>query len=334
ELFNFELNPKIYGSGYYDSESNLQYMGARYYSADIQRFMAQDSYNLLNHYNYANGNPVMNYDPDGHLSLSKIAHQVEKYTVGDTFATHMGFAAGMVSSIGMGLAIGLGPADLPLSSLSFAMIEGGGSGFAASSVSLVLSKKKISTKQYFSDIIFATASGVVLGGISFKVGRLLRKSGPIDESSRAINSESRVVGQYESAEPVKGKTDLDAVESPVSQHSPSSLDSNSQRPEYVQISHKDVEVESVSVVEASDYPPGVQFPNQHLVIRVELKLPTNKRFRYSKGTDSDSLRDKLLPFLRKMNESIVPHEDFEVSKIPIESPSSSNSYIFRLEKKS
>ena len=64
-LINFMINPKVYGSGYYDPESNLQYMGARYYSAETQRFMAQDSYNLLNRYNYANGNPVMNYDPDG-----------------------------------------------------------------------------------------------------------------------------------------------------------------------------------------------------------------------------------------------------------------------------
>ena len=69
-LIDFSLNPKVYGSGYYDPESKLQYMGARYYSADSHRFMAQDSYNLLNRYNYANANPVINYDPDGHMSLN------------------------------------------------------------------------------------------------------------------------------------------------------------------------------------------------------------------------------------------------------------------------
>ena len=73
---DFELNPKIYGSGYYDAESNLQYMGARYYSAETQRFMAQDSYNLLNRYNYANANPVMNYDPDGHKSVGSYIKDV------------------------------------------------------------------------------------------------------------------------------------------------------------------------------------------------------------------------------------------------------------------
>ena len=72
-LIDFSLNPKVYGSGYYDPESKLQYMGARYYSADSHRFMAQDSYNLLNRYNYANANPVMNYDPDGHSAVGDFA---------------------------------------------------------------------------------------------------------------------------------------------------------------------------------------------------------------------------------------------------------------------
>ena len=51
---NFEQYPFVYGSGYYDPESGLQYMGARYYSAEIGRFIAQDSYDLINRYNYAN----------------------------------------------------------------------------------------------------------------------------------------------------------------------------------------------------------------------------------------------------------------------------------------
>jgi len=41
-------------------------MGARYYSPDLERFMAMDSYDLINRYNYANGNPIMFIDPSGH----------------------------------------------------------------------------------------------------------------------------------------------------------------------------------------------------------------------------------------------------------------------------
>jgi len=69
---DFKQNPFIYGSGYYDSESGLQYMGARYYSPDLERFMAMDSYDLINRYNYANGNPIMFIDPSGHLPVWSI----------------------------------------------------------------------------------------------------------------------------------------------------------------------------------------------------------------------------------------------------------------------
>ena len=85
---NFDQNPFIYGSGYYDTESNLQYMGARYYSADIGRFMAQDSYDLINRYNYANANPIMFIDPDGHMAA--------EISYGLNIA---GFIAGVASAI-------------------------------------------------------------------------------------------------------------------------------------------------------------------------------------------------------------------------------------------
>ena len=68
----FEQNPFVYGSGYHDTASALEYMGARYYSADIGRFMAQDSYDLINRYNYANANPIMYIDPDGHFAISDL----------------------------------------------------------------------------------------------------------------------------------------------------------------------------------------------------------------------------------------------------------------------
>ena len=84
---SFNQNPFIYGSGYYDTESNLQYMGARYYSSDIGRFMAQDSYDLINRYNYANANPIMNIDPDGHNALGTLAGILE-------------FGAGFIPGVG------------------------------------------------------------------------------------------------------------------------------------------------------------------------------------------------------------------------------------------
>lgn len=66
--FDFDTNPYIYASGYYDSESGLQFMESRYYSGDIERFMSQDTWDLLNRYNYANANPIVYHDPDGHMA--------------------------------------------------------------------------------------------------------------------------------------------------------------------------------------------------------------------------------------------------------------------------
>lgn len=63
-----------YFAGHYlDQETNLIYMGARYYSPTLGRFLTpdittQDPSNpqTFNRYTYANNNPVNNVDPDGH----------------------------------------------------------------------------------------------------------------------------------------------------------------------------------------------------------------------------------------------------------------------------
>ncbi|MBK2124822.1 RHS repeat-associated core domain-containing protein [Fangia hongkongensis] len=71
---HFDGNPFIYGAGYYDSESGLNFQRARYYDPASGRFIAQDNKDLINRYNYDNANPVMNYDPSGHSALDTITH--------------------------------------------------------------------------------------------------------------------------------------------------------------------------------------------------------------------------------------------------------------------
>ncbi len=67
-------NPFQYSGEYRDSESGLEYLRARYYNPKIQRFIQHDSYQLLNRYGYAKGNPIMQVDPSGHHS--KVARDV------------------------------------------------------------------------------------------------------------------------------------------------------------------------------------------------------------------------------------------------------------------
>ncbi|AGB41141.1 RHS repeat-associated core domain protein [Halobacteroides halobius DSM 5150] len=67
-------NPHRYAGYYYDESTGLYYLNARYYDAEIGRFITRDTFQgfednpqSLNKYAYCQGNPVMNVDPSGHL---------------------------------------------------------------------------------------------------------------------------------------------------------------------------------------------------------------------------------------------------------------------------
>ncbi len=59
-------NPFQYSDEYCDLESGLDYLRARYYDPQIQRFIQRDSCQLLNRYAYVKDDPVMDIDPSGH----------------------------------------------------------------------------------------------------------------------------------------------------------------------------------------------------------------------------------------------------------------------------
>ena len=66
---DISINPFAYDGYYYDTESGLYYLNARYYSPELMSFISRDTYDLANRYAYCNGNPIGNVDPLGHMAL-------------------------------------------------------------------------------------------------------------------------------------------------------------------------------------------------------------------------------------------------------------------------
>lgn len=76
-----DINPIRYRGYYYDKETGLYYLNARYYDPETGRFISADStqylepntVNGLNLYAYCASNPVMNVDPSGRFILTLLS---------------------------------------------------------------------------------------------------------------------------------------------------------------------------------------------------------------------------------------------------------------------
>ncbi len=72
-------NPIRYAGQYYDDESDLYYLRARYYDPGLMRFISEDTNRgdlgdplSLNLYTYCQGNPVRYYDPSGNVPVETV----------------------------------------------------------------------------------------------------------------------------------------------------------------------------------------------------------------------------------------------------------------------
>ena len=97
-------NPIRYAGEYYDEESGLYYLRARYYDPSIGRFISRDSYEgdisnplSLNQYEYCMGNPLIYVDPTGHRADEAAFGSRWTYTV-KTSTTTKTFSGGSSTS--------------------------------------------------------------------------------------------------------------------------------------------------------------------------------------------------------------------------------------------
>jgi RHS repeat-associated protein len=103
-------NPFRYRGYYYDTESGLYYLQSRYYNPEISRFISRDdtSYHKdqtginANLYVYANNNPVMYGDPNGHSVTSMILN-IASSVLSLVFAVNPA-----TGGIKFGIAVGVG----------------------------------------------------------------------------------------------------------------------------------------------------------------------------------------------------------------------------------
>ena len=75
-IFSIKDNPYKYSGYYCDSESEMYYCQARYYSTELMRFINRDTYDLSNRYAYCDGNPISKVDSNGHMSTSMLGERM------------------------------------------------------------------------------------------------------------------------------------------------------------------------------------------------------------------------------------------------------------------
>ena len=88
ESSSFENNPLRYYGQYYDYESGMTYLRARYYDSSIRRFITEDpAKDGLNWYAYCDNNPVMPFDPSGTSPDDEYLDSTDFYEVANDITT-------------------------------------------------------------------------------------------------------------------------------------------------------------------------------------------------------------------------------------------------------
>lgn len=89
DYFSGNPNPLRYSGEYFDTESGMTYLRARYYDPNQRRFISEDpAEDGLNWYVYCENNPVNAWDPSGQNTIREFKKVKEKYSADIAFQAY------------------------------------------------------------------------------------------------------------------------------------------------------------------------------------------------------------------------------------------------------
>ncbi len=203
------INPIRYRGYYYDSETELYYLEARYYDPDTGRFISQDEIDFilpnhltgLNLYAYCNNNPVMYSDPSGNSAWSEFWNSTGGKILGTVLVVGAVVAL-TVATAGVGGAVAAALGGGTLAAVAGGAVGGAISGaiFSAgiSTISQGLNNgySSIDIGKVGVDTLMGAVSGAITGATFAAAGRALGLLGKTKWAQRPLNNWSRDSKNY------------------------------------------------------------------------------------------------------------------------------------------
>jgi len=168
--------PFRYAGYCFDEETGLYYLKARYYSPELGKFLTKDTFEgfnnnpqSLNLYAYANGNPVMNVDPDGHWAQA---------VVGGVIGGAFGLAGYLMTTPKNQRNIRDAAINFGLGAVSGALISSVGGGAIVGAVGNIgfYIYSTPSSQRIFTGYLKNAAIGAAFGAASTKASNIVTKS--------------------------------------------------------------------------------------------------------------------------------------------------------------
>ncbi len=156
---SIEDNPFLYADYYYDAESGMYYLSARYYNPRLMRFIQLDSYHFMNRYAYGSADPVNTVDPTGHSwsSFWKGVGKVFKRNLSGIITTA---ALITVSAI---LEVSTEGAVSPLLTVAWGAFLGGASGAVGYSLGVAIDQRHWTFRGLAYSSLVSAAGGAAAG---------------------------------------------------------------------------------------------------------------------------------------------------------------------------